>query len=470
MARFPSTGGVSGHDSGILNDPLLNDPQEGEPVDVCRLGVGWNVTVRSPRILVANGYPEHVTRYIGPDAFKSGWSPSEYGEPEPVDLRWIEAIAMFEVANPQPQPVAQLRNPLARERREPETATDDRDADGEQWWADSLDLDNLPPPPLPLMVRDDGEPLLVAGVQTVVFGPGDMCKSWVAQAATHSVIDQSGRVLWWDWERTQRATEERLRQLGVSDVQRADQWRYVPAAKLGDRDMPGAVAWVSGGDGPGVVVIDSVNAAGGGLNQDSEYIEWLDRMVKPFLRAGAAVILLDHPTKNRNPDARWEGPKNAGAKYQDATLVFEVVGHPWGRQHAGHVNLIKREDNDDLLPHVRKNQPAAAMTVSYPDGRFTWAITEPVQQQTPAARDPQDLEDELLTALAAQPSGTVPSQRQLCQLVKGRNNDLKLAAENLIHAGLVAKSGNGRGWRYTVTEKARDMLDMPVQGRIEDGQ
>ena len=69
-----------------------------------------------------------------------------------------------------------------------------------------------------------------------------------------------------------------------------------------------------------------------------------------------------------------------------ATLIFEVTGQPWSRQRSGAVNLVKRKDNDDVLPHVRKGEPAAAMVVSYPDGRFNWAITEPVEHDSTTRR------------------------------------------------------------------------------------
>ena len=100
--QVPSTG-VS------AADRFGNHPDNEAPVAVQRLGPGWLVEHRvlwpeyAPGTAGDRGdgftgrsvWKRHKT-LISRVAYRTGWRPSEYGESEPVDLRWIEAIAAFE--------------------------------------------------------------------------------------------------------------------------------------------------------------------------------------------------------------------------------------------------------------------------------------------------------------------------------------------------------------------------------------
>ena len=91
-----------------------------------------------------------------------------------------------------------------------------------------------------------------------------------------------------------------------------------------------AKRWATDTTHPSLIVIDSVGAAGGHSNHADEYIEWHHKVITPFVKAGCAVLGIDHNTRSKQTqaDRAQHGALGTVVKSNEADLIYEARPSP----------------------------------------------------------------------------------------------------------------------------------------------
>jgi hypothetical protein len=155
-----------------------------------------------------------------------------------------------------------------------------------------------------ILHRTDGVGLFYRGRLHAGYGEPEACKGWFALTAAVDCIRAGSRVLYVDYEDTAANVVARLRALGASDAEVIDWFSYVRADEpltYDDREWLLALE-------PAFVVIDGLTEAfaaeGLDMANNQDAAELYKRLARPFTKAGAAVLLIDHVVKDRENRGR----------------------------------------------------------------------------------------------------------------------------------------------------------------------
>ena len=299
-----------------------------------------------------------------------------------------------------------------------------------------------------LLTRLDHQPLLYEQRISALLGEPSVGKTWIAFAAAAETLTAGGSVIALDWEDTDTNFVTRMRALGVTDHVLADQGRVVhihPEQGLRNpHDIRHAVRLVERLPAPVLVIVDAYGPAlardGVEENSNGDVLQWTDRALAPLARAGAAVLILDHVTKD--PATRTRGGRGAGAKlalitgaaYEVRTLV------PFARGRAGRLRLIIAKDR---LGHVGPVGSNAGEVVITPDGDRLHIDVEPPQDKDQPFRPTHLMEK--VSRYVEELTEPV-SKRQITTTVSGNTDALRAAVDLLAAEGYLTDSGqSGRG-------------------------
>ena len=320
----------------------------------------------------------------------------------------------------------------------------DRDFDLFASFTRPLDVD--PTPKLPAMLeRSDGETLIYDGKLNSIFGEPGGGKSWVALITAVSKVRTGGRCVWWDFEDSASTLSARLQTLDALDVLESGRLKFAtPAMQEYPAAILQAALWLSQGEVPGMVVIDSVESAG--CATDSNNVgPWFITNVDPWLNAGVGVLLLDHVAKRKEDRPRGAiGSQHKLARISGSALYCS--GQAWTKQADGRIVLRLHKDRAGDVPGV-VTKPVAAINGRYANGVLTYSITAPDDSDADAG----ELGEQLLQAILETGEEGVVGGRAIRGLVNGRGQDIDNALSELIANGLVQRVKVGQAYRYSVT-------------------
>ena len=236
--------------------------------------------------------------------------------------------------------------------------------------------------------RADGETLLYEGVANSIYGEPSTGKSWIALMATIQQLRAGRRCIWWDNEDRATTLAKRLQLLRATDLIGVENlaWRTGDLHES-ETAMAEALAFLDGGSGPGLVVIDS--ATSHGCPKDNADVQpWVTTHIKPWLHAGHTSLTLDHVPKQRK-----DRPAGAVGSYEKLSDIrgaaLYVHGTAWNGQQGGAVHLTIHKDAHGQLPAPKFSVvstitaewdgPTLAYTVGLPDalayvGGSRWRI------------------------------------------------------------------------------------------------
>lgn len=173
-----------------------------------------------------------------------------------------------------------------------------------------------------MLTRTDGGALIYIGKVNSLSGPPESAKSWASLLACAQLAKRGAHSAYIDYEDNPASIAGRLRALGLDDAQLAYVHYYWPDTSL-DHALPALQAL---GVDLDLVVVDSntrATLAAGGKTNDTDDAASLGRTLARIARTlGAGVFLLDHVTKDDDPNspyARGSGDKLAyidGAAYK----------------------------------------------------------------------------------------------------------------------------------------------------------
>ena len=292
--------------------------------------------------------------------------------------------------------------------------------------------------------RTDGKGLFYAGRTNALWGESGDGKSWAALYACKQQIDLGNHVFYVDYEDNEIGIASRLMQLGLAVEAITTNlhyfWPDAPATLDDLDDLKKKIRDYR----PTLTVIDSAGESmaidGVKPNDDDAVARWFRVLPSLFARAGSAVIVIDHVTKDREGRGLYAiGSQRKRAAVNGAAYMVEAI-KPFGMEMAGLSRLVVAKDRNGN--YLRGHKVA----------EFHLDCTNGTQASLVAPEAPGDFRPTVLMERTSRVLEELPeptSQRKLQMLVVGKNDNSKsLALERLVKEGYVEKRPTRKGFEY----------------------
>lgn len=242
-----------------------------------------------------------------------------------------------------------------------------------------------------LYPRTDGACLLYPGRTHSFHGESESGKSLVAQAEAARVLSAGGTVLYVDWESDAAAVTGRLLELGATADAIRDRldYRRPENSPLALRELEEWRSILAGAYTLAVLdgVTDALGTFGASTTNNDEIAEWMRTVPRQIAaRTGAAVIQIDHVTKDADTRGRYALGGQAKMNALDGAAYVVEIAEPIGRGMKGTVVLRVAKDRPGTVrPSCGRwrasdrSQEAARITVDSTgdDGRIAVTVGPP---------------------------------------------------------------------------------------------
>lgn len=208
-----------------------------------------------------------------------------------------------------------------------------------------------------------------AGKRHLLSGESESGKSWLALAWCIEELARGNPVVYIDHEMGRSMTLERLRVLGAPD-------RWIPSFRYADPTEPSVLAADQIEELVEDVTLVIIDATIGSLslhlldeNSTTDIERWYQRVVDPLRASGAAVVVLDHVTKNPETRGKYAIGSQRKVGASDVHLSAECI-RPFGRQSVGMAKVTVKKDRPGHLP-----RPTLGTFTLDPNGTpntYTW--------------------------------------------------------------------------------------------------
>jgi AAA domain len=310
-----------------------------------------------------------------------------------------------------------------------------------------------------LLRRSDGICLLYRERIHEIRGEPESGKSWLALHACAEQIAAGENVVYIDFEDSAPAVDDRLLELGADPGAIVRHFSYIrpdePLVEIGP-----LLALK-----PTLAVIDGVTEAltihGLDLRDNTDIAKWLALLPRPLQRTGAAVVLLDHVSKDKETRGRW----SIGAQHKlagvDVAYLLETV-EPFGRGREGLVRITEWKDRPGFIRrHAVDRWVGNLRLASDHAPGVTCAVEAPAEK---GVFRPTALMEKVSRLLEEQPG---LSRRAVRTGVKGKNDYVDLALELLVANEFVAVERDGQARRHRVVRPYRE-AENSVQTTFEE--
>lgn len=346
--------------------------------------------------------------------------------------------------------------------------TEESEPDG---WA-PLDLgpyirgEVVPVVPTVGVARWDKLRFLYPGKEHAVIGEMESGKSWFALACAAAELIAGHAVVYVHFEESDPSDSiERLLALGVPPWTIEKLFRFVTPDRPAALDSIGRLLEPV----PSLSILDGVNEGmslhGHGVREEEGVATFRRRLVKPFTRAGTAVLACDHVVK----DSERRGRNALGSIHKGNALSGSLIllenEDPFGRGERGcsHVYVTKDRPGH-LRRHGRPDRKVPGKTymgalvvddrqLRTPDLFLAIFAPSDTKPEPTAAADTSD-DDRVLSAVAAVvKSGNTTSIRAVRAAAGIGKDKVDMAIERLKLAGKITEKPGARNARvFTVAE------------------
>jgi len=319
-------------------------------------------------------------------------------------------------------------------------------------------------PELPtLMERVDGHALLYPGRVHDFHGEPESGKSFAAQIMAARCLIDNQDVLYLDYETDERLVTGRMLELGVEpaqilahlDYRRPD--RAATVAEAGYVQLLKATYTLAVVDG----VTDSVGhqSLRGSSDSTDDIAAWRRAVPDPIARkTGAAVIQIDHVTKNAETRGRFAiGSQAKLAGISGCSYLFEVISE-LGRGLKGEVSIrVAKDRPGGVRPHSGspragdRTQETARLVVDSTTPGVIVAILNGPDEQPIVEGARRFVPTFLMQRIAAFVLGNPGAlKKEIEECVKGNTDGKREALATLVAAGYVEarKEGPGNGLKH----------------------
>ena len=349
----------------------------------------------------------------------------------------------------------------------PSQATQAPQGEEESSWR-PIDLadyyDGLFVAPTPtILKRSDGHGLIYKGRVHSIYGESESGKSWVAQIATAECLRADQKVIYIDFESDAIDIVNRLKALGVSRANLLQYFSYIRPD--GPRDVNDPY-WqnILLPDSATLVVIDGVTESltmWGGETKDNDTItRWMRIFPRTVASAsGAAVVLIDHITKNADTRGRFAiGGQAKLATIDGAAYLVEPI-QPLSPGKVGVLTMRVTKDRPGFIRKVAgmwrksdRTQEAAILTIDSTRAAMAYVIGVPKDEDQLEAEHAQAKTVEFMEYVHANGGANM---RTLYDGLKGRKELVKERLLELIDLGFVENRGNDKSFILYVTNAGK---------------
>lgn len=302
--------------------------------------------------------------------------------------------------------------------------------------------------------RTDGHGLIYPGHIHSFAGEPESLKSWLVQCACAEQVADGRHVVYLDFEDQAVGVVPRLQALRVPDELIAARFHYAhPETPVEGhtRHLDRILA-----DGCTLVVIDGMTEAmalhGLDPQDNGDTATFMRLLPRRATAAGAAVVIIDHVTKDRETRGRWAiGAQHKLAALDGAAYQIEVV-HPFGKGRRGLATITVAKDRPGGVRAVAGGGKHFGTLVleSHADGAVAWHLNPPRSEDD--VFRPTSLMERISRALEVAMSPL--SRAALFGAVKGDDHVKRLALEMLVGEGYVTEESGPRGARLHRSSKA----------------
>lgn len=321
--------------------------------------------------------------------------------------------------------------------------------------------------PVPqLLPRSDGVLLLYPAEVGSIAGEPEACKGWIALAEGARLIDGGQHVLYMDFEDAAPSIVQRLLALGADASAIVERFTYVaPEHPFTPAVLPPLHADRS----YSLAIVDGLSEAYTLLGLDPygnvDVAKFLSALPRPLAQRGAAVLLIDHVTKD--PATRGRYALGAQQKLAGIAVAYsaEVITAP-SRQTAGTIKLkVEKDRHGHVRGHAVGGVIALAHVTPANDGaRVTVALEPPDASFTSDGKfRPTNLMEKASRLVEERAGASLSDVRRG---VSGKAAYVDQAVERLITEGFFERRQDGQAHRhYSVRPFREGDDDTPSQPR-----
>ncbi len=230
-------------------------------------------------------------------------------------------------------------------------------------------LGNEPPP----VASISG--LTYPGSLALFYGEPEAVKTWLALVLSLEEIRAGHNACWIDFEMSPHSIHARLLDLGATEAE-LESFHYLqPSEPLKGEQIEADIAALMATHPPSLVVVDAMAGAlalhGLDGNSNADVETFYSVTLAPFRSPDAAVVVVDHVTKDRETRGRWPIGAQRKLGAVDVGLSVEMVK----ALSRGETGLARLHVRKDRLGALHRPYAAEIELESDPDtGRITWEI------------------------------------------------------------------------------------------------
>lgn len=301
-------------------------------------------------------------------------------------------------------------------------------------------LSGDPPDDAPkLGMRSDGTALLYPGRVHAFNGEPESGKSWIAQFVCSQELASGHKVLFLDFEDGPGAVAGRMTAMGARKAHLVNSLHYHQISQPWSPEAAEVLGHIVAATDFSLVVVDGVTEAMSacGLNpsDNSDVAKWWTMIPRRLAAGGAAVIIIDHVTKDRESRGRWA----YGAQHKMAAteVAFSIEAKvPFGRGKRGVSQMQVRKDRPGWLRQSALGDRLAEFTLISNHLAVTAALSPCV---------PADHKIMLDISSTLEIPGAVHTAQSLREhLARWKGTDVDRARSKLVSTGHVRESFEGR--------------------------
>ena len=312
-----------------------------------------------------------------------------------------------------------------------------------------------------ILTRTDGKSLIYAGKVHSFYGESESGKSWVAQIATAELLKADKKVIYIDFESDPQDIVKRLKGLGVSRANLLQYLTYIRPESARSVDDPYWEAILESGSAS-LVVIDGVTESltmWGGETVDNDSItKWMRSFPRTVAtKSGAAVVLIDHITKNSETRGRFAiGGQAKLATIDGAAYIVE----PIEVLSPGRVGSLTLRVTKDRIGDVRasagmyrksdRTQEAAVFTIDSTKAAMQYLIAAPTSEDELAEKTEAKKLFEMAEFVHNHPGC---SRRELNEGIKGDKTIIGQRLDILERRGFVKNMGTNTKSNLWITSE-----------------
>jgi len=319
-----------------------------------------------------------------------------------------------------------------------------------------------------ILKRSDGHGLIYTGRVHSIYGESESGKSWVAQIATAECLKADKKVIYIDFESDAIDIVNRLKALGVSRANLLQYFSYIRPDGPRDSDDPYWQAILEPNSAE-LVIIDGVTESltmWGGETKDNDAItRWMRIFPRTVATAsGAAVVLIDHITKNAETRGRFAIGGQAKLATIDgaAYLVEPLEALAPGR--TGTLTMRVTKDRPGFIRKIAgmwrksdRTQEAAVFTIDSTRALMEYVIGVPLLEDELEANKEFKKSKEVIEFIHNHPGCT---RRLIQEGVHGSKEVIGDHLNDLLAGGWVENRGNDRSFILYITDLGKSHFNL----------